>query len=785
MTTMLLRRAVGLASCSALPLLAPLAAAAQAGVIEGYVVHAETGAPVAGASVTLREAARRAIASDSGFFRIVDVPSGAQTVVVSHLGYGSETRPIQVGVGQTVRLEVELAEQAIQLGGIRVIGRRGGLVASEPASITKTGAPLVETAQSVSVITSGQLALQDIGTIAEATRYTPGIRAEPWGFEPRLTFLQVRGFDATTTGLYRDGLQLRNPGYAVGYNLEPYGAERIEVLRGPASVLYGAANPGGLVNYVTKRPTTVPLGEVEIESGTYERMQGKLDVGGPIRDAGSLGYRITGLYRNSGTQVEFIENDRLFIAPTFTWRPTGSTGITLLSHYKQDESKASQALPAAGLLTPNPHGEIPVSRFTGEPDVDRYDRTDWTLGWIAEHSFTPTLSARQNLRWYDIELDDVTIFTMGLQANGRTIDRALYESFGDASGLGIDNQVELALTTGALRHQLMAGLDYSTVSAASVQTYGAAPSLDIINPVYGQPVPKAPTFLDQVTEQRQLGLYLSDRIEIGDALFLTAAARHDRATTEIRNHLSDETTSQDDDAFTFQAGVLYRTPFGLAPYLSYSESFLPALGADAGGKAFDPERGRQYEVGVKYEPHGWNGLFTVALFDLKREDFIQYDPETFLQVQTGEVVSRGVELEAVAGLATGLDVIGSLTWLAVEITRSSTPAEVAQRPAQTPDGWASLWLDYTIPPGPLGGLGLGAGVRHVGRSYGDVGNTVEVPAVTLADATLSYDVRDIQVSVNVQNVFGRKYVAAAFWRSSLLATYGPARTVTAGLRWRW
>ncbi|MFW6088216.1 MAG: TonB-dependent siderophore receptor [Gemmatimonadota bacterium] len=767
----------------ALLFLAPAPLLAQTGTVEGRVYTVPSLEPLAGVEIVLPDADRQTVSGESGQFSFEDVPSGQQTILVRHIGYTPQERVVQVKIGQTVRLEVELDEQAIELSRINVVGRRGGLVAIGEAEITRTDAPLADLSRSVSVITDAQLAQQDIGTIAEATRYTPGIRSERWGFEPRLTFIQIRGFDATTTGLYRDGLQLRNPGFAVGYNLEPYGAERIEVLRGPASVLYGAGSPGGLVNYVTKKPTSVPIRELELEGGSFDRVQGKLDLSGPLGE--DFGYRLTGLVRDAGTQVDFVQNDRVFFAPTFTWEPGERTSITLLGHYKDDESRASQALPASGLLSPNPNGEIPVDRFTGEPDVDRYARTDYTAGYIVRHGLSDVLTLRQNLRYYDIELDDITVFTMGLREDQRTIDRALFESFGEADGLAIDNQAQVDVTTGSVGHSISGGLDFQTVDAASTQTFGGAPPLDIFDPQYGQMVPDAPVFLDNATDQRQLGVYLSDHIEIDERWIVSLAGRHDWARTEVADNLAGGSTTQEDEAFTFQSGVLYESAIGLAPYASYAESFLPALGTDDSGDPFNPERGRQWEVGLKYEPSDWNGLFTVALFDLTRDDFLQFDPETFLQVQTGQIVSRGVEVEAVAGLASGLDLLASFTYLDSEITETSNPAELGMRPTQTPESWGSVWLDYTLPPGPLGGLGVGGGVRYVGSTYGDAANTLEVPSATLADATVSYDWRDFRLSINVQNVFDNEYVAAAFLRNTPLATYGPARTVTAGLRYRW
>jgi len=663
-----------------------------------------------------------------------------------------------------------------------------GYVATQSTTGTKTDTPLIETPQSISVITRGQLEAQNVNSLAEVLRYTPGIQGETFGFEPRVTQLRIRGLDAATTGLYRDGLQLRNPGFAIGYSLEPYGAERIEVLRGPASVLYGQGSPGGLVNYVSKRPTRQPLHEVEFEAGNFDRLQGKFDLSAPIDEAGVFSYRLTGLVRDSDTQVDFVKDNRIYIAPGFTWRPSEDTTLTFLSHFHQDETLPSQRLPAEGTLRSNPNGRIPTNRFTGEPDVDQYDRDEFAVGYLLEHRIGDALSLRQNVRYYDNQVDDRTIFPTALLADQRTVSRALFESFGKVKGLTVDTQAQFDFTTWAIRHTLLAGLDYQRLNARSVQTFGAAPNLDIFNPVYGAAVAAAPVFKDEATTQEQIGFYLQDQIKFAEKWILSLGGRHDRASTETKNKLTGTRTGQDDSAFTGRAGLVYRSDIGLAPYVSYAESYLPAIGTDAAGQPFEPETGRQYEVGVKYQPPGWNSFVTLAYFDLTRENFLTLDPVTFANVQRGEVSSRGIELEGVARFDFGLNLIASYTRLDAEITKSSFPAEVGEPLEHASKHKASLWANYTIQGGDLKGLGFGAGVRHIGSAFGNsfgARNTIKVPGVTLFDAAVHYDYKQFRFAVNAQNVFDKEYVATAFTSGGEFATFGQRSAVLGTVTYRW
>lgn len=660
-----------------------------------------------------------------------------------------------------------------------------GYVAKRSATATKTDTPVAETAQSISVITRERLEAQNVSNLGEALRYTPGIQGEPFGVEPRFTFLRIRGFDASTTGLFRDGLKLSNPGFALSYGLEPYGAERIEVLRGPASVLYGQASPGGLVNFVTKRPTLEPLREVSIEIGNFDRKQATFDFGGAVDDDGVLSYRLTGLVRDSDTQIDFVQDERTYIAPALTLRPSEDTTWTVLTHYQNDDTRSSQALPANGTLFRNPNGRIPLDRFTGEPGVDRYERKEYSITSLFEHRFNDALTFRQNARYYKTDLNDVSVFSSAVEADQRTVNRGFFGNFGELDSFTIDHQLQYQFSVGAFQHTVLGGLDYQHIDANSRQFFGAAPSIDIFNPVYGAAVTEPPPFKDDDITQRQVGVYMQDQINY-ERWSLTLAGRYDDAKSETDSRLFSAGSKQSDHAFTGRAGLLYKFDNGFAPYVSYAESFLPALGSDANGKAFDPETGKQYEAGIKYQAPGSNSFLAIALFELTRKDFLQTDPATFIQVQNGEARSRGIEFEGMASLTTGLDLIFSYTYTDVEIIDSTVPAEEGQRPSQTPKHFASLWADYTLQGGPLRGLGIGGGMRYLGSTFGDNLNTVKVPNITLFDAAIHYQWKQLRLAVNALNVFDRDYVASTFVRGSdAFAVAGQERTLRATATYRW
>ncbi|WP_158666535.1 TonB-dependent siderophore receptor [Salinibacter altiplanensis] len=776
----------GLCIALLLGLAGPPDARAQTGRVEGRVVEAETGNPLRSVNVGLRGTSIGTAVQADGSFVFDDVPVGTYTVEASLVGYETAEREIEVRTSETTTLTIRLSQKSVELSGITVTDRRGGYVAEEVASGNKIGAPLAETPQSVSVITRDQLAAKGVDRLSEALRYTPGVQGETFGFEPRTTFLRFRGFDATTGGLYRNGVQLRNPSFNEGYNPEPYGAERIEVPRGPSSVLYGAGSPGGLVNVVSKRPTQEPFNEVVFEPGSNNRLQGKVDLSGPIDDDGTFSYRLTGLVREADTQVDRVPNDRYFVAPAFSWRPSDATTLTLLGRYQEDDTRASQRLPVSGTLESNPNGELPVDRFLGEPEADRFDREQWSIGYLFTQKVGNAWTIEQKLRYYSIDVDDVSVFGTGLQDDMRTLGRSLFESFAELDGIALDNQAQVNFATGQARHTFLLGVGVQSIDVGSEQNFGSAPPIDVFAPTFGKEIPDPPPFQDTDIDQRQIGVYAQDHVDLYNKWTLSLNGRVDWARTETDRALAETQTEQNDTEFSGRVGLVYESDIGLAPYASYSESFLPSLGTDPDGEAFEPERGEQWEVGARYQPPGTNSFLTVALFDLTRENFLQTDSETFQQIQTGEANSQGIEVEGVASFDFGLDVTASYTRQDVEITESVNEAVEGDRPTQVREQMGTGWADYTLQDGPLAGLGLGGGVRYLGPSFGDTPNTLKAPGVTLFDAAVHYDWEGIRIQMNVDNVFDNEHVASTFVNGPQdFATFGAERTVTASIRYRW
>jgi len=671
-------------------------------------------------------------------------------------------------------------DQATALAGVQVTAP----IAKDSDSVTKTDTPIIEIPQSVSVITDEQMSVRGIQGIEEAVWYTAGAQGGGYGPDSRSDWLLVRGF---TPARYLDGLALADGSGTGITRIEPYGLERLEVLKGPSSVVYGAMPPGGMVNMVSKRPTEQPLHEVGIEVGSYDLRQATFDFGGPLNDSGTLLYRLTGLARNSDTMVDYIKDDRYYLAPALTWKPSGDTTLTILSRWqKGDTASGGGFLPAAGTLLPNPNGKIPRDRFTGEPGQNDYDKILASIGYEFRHDFANGVTFNQNLRYgkADVDNDGGNVGAFGLLADERTLLRYLFPNENHTKTFGVDNNLQYDFDTGSVQHTALAGVDYRRANDdyASAFDFGVA-GLDVFDPVYGSPV-TVPAYTSHTRQiQSQLGVYLQDQIKLG-RWGVTVGGRQDHVKTDTADLIGGGTAGQTDHAFSGRVGVNYQLAAGLVPYVAYSHSFQPTVGTDFAGRAFRPTTGDQYEAGLKYQPAGGNGLLTLATYQITQKNSLTIDPNhTLYQVQQGQTRLRGVELEGRWNLGRNLSLYGDYTWSDSKVTRTNDLPSLGKQIALLPKQQAALGADYTLLDGPLAGLGFGGGVRYVGDHYGDIYNQWKTPSYTLLDAAVHYDVGGWRLQLNASNLTDKEYVSVC--NSAAWCYYGYARTITASARYRW
>lgn len=637
-------------------------------------------------------------------------------------------------------------------------------VATRSASGSKTDTPIIEIPQSVSVITRKQMQAQGAQTVTDALRYVPGIKVEAYGLDPKgFDWLYIRGFNGQASSDYLDGLRQQNNNYAF-FRSEPYAYDRIDVVRGPASSLFGQGDAGGIINRVTKKPEANHVNEVQLTGGNHDRLQGQFDIGGTLNGDPQLLYRVVGLARDANTQVDYsdgheLKDDRLYIAPSFTWAPDEDTSLTVLTNFMRDNNGGS----LFAYSTPSGHT---TSTLMGDHSFNHLNQEQYSLGYEFRHRFNDTWEFRQNARYGQVDLIFQNLLPGNINIATGNTSRAADRFDQHMDTFNLDNQLQADFTTGPLTHKLLMGADYTWQDADVARWRILGPSLNIYDPQYGKDItrPSAANSLSTIDYDQnieQLGGYLQDQIKFDDHWILTAGGRYDYVRNAMDNHVGASTT-QKDNAFTGRLGLTYLTEFGLAPYVSYAESFTPNTGTDSRGSAFDPSKAHQWEVGVKYQPTDAI-LMTVAAYDLTKTNVLTNEivngVVSGFSVASGEQKSHGVEAEIKARLDQNWDLIASYTYTAAEITKS-TRGDQGNRPANVPKHMASTWLNYTFHDSLLNGLSLGGGARYTGALYGDNDNTFHVDNYTLFDAGASYPLtKNVTVAVNAQNLFDKTYTA--------------------------
>jgi iron complex outermembrane receptor protein len=663
-----------------------------------------------------------------------------------------------------------------------------GYVAKRTTVGTKTDTPINEIPQSISVITRDEMDQRGVQDFNSAVAYTPGIRVIDYAGGQGAPDIFLRGFRAFNLfGIYQDGLRTGFNQYDTDF--EMFGLERIDVVKGPASVLYGQMSPGGVVNMTSKRPQETPIHHLEVQGGSFDRQQFGLDMNDQLSSDGTLFGRIVMLQRDSGTQVDHTPNDRTYVAPSLTWKPDDANTWTVLAAYNKTKNGGSeQSFPAIGTVKSSPFGHIDSDTYLGWKGS--YNKVETTsIGSIYEHLFDNGMKFQQNLRYMHSK---VAFLASGpdvvLNDDGRTQDVGLQYRPKDSNTFLVDNNLQGTFSTGPLQHTLLGGVDYSHYNAHEKRRNGDPDPdfemLDLYNPVYGGgAIWYDPLQRDITSKMEQVGVYIQDQIKL-DRWALTIGGRKDWAKDdEDGQFFGDEYhTSQSDHKFTGRVGLAYLFDNGVTPYASYSTSFQPNPDIDRNGNLFKPTTGQQYEVGIKYQPPGYNSSITMSAFDLTQRNVTTPDPvDANFSVQTGEVRSRGLEVEGKASLTDNLNMLASYAYTYAKITEDTRYK--GNTPRDIPRHTASLWLDYTVNNGTFDGLGMGVGERYVGSSK-NIQNTLKTPQYFLTDATLRYDLSKVglkgtKISVTANNLFDKHYFEPGFYEDSVF--YGNRRNVIATL----
>ncbi|WP_440411429.1 TonB-dependent siderophore receptor [Neorhizobium petrolearium] len=702
------------------------------------------------------------------------------------LGLGASVALIGICVGwaaEAQNADTTLAPIVLQGEGESATGPVKGYVAKQSTTGSKTDTPINEIPQSVSVVGAEEMADRGVvDKVDQALLYTPGVFSQPYGSDPDTDWIYVRGFNASQTGLFLDNLALTSHAFG-NFQIDPFILERVEVLKGPASVLLGGANAGGVVNLVRKRPTDEQYFYTELGIDSNGNGFGGFDISGKLDESGGVSYRLTGKLSGGDGYADYQEDIRGVFMPQVTWQPDDATSLNVYAYVSRlDQTHTTNGLlPYGGTVVSNPiFGKIDRDSFLSDPDFDIGRSTQAMIGYEFEHEFEGGWKFTQNLRYGHLDKRERQMYPFDwLSQTDGVIQLYADDVRSKADSFNVDNRLENEFDLGGASHKVMAGIDYRYYRLDNDQLAAFGESVNPDDMDNDLPFPTLVPSTHQIYTINQVGAYLQDQIKFGDGWIITLNGRFDYLDSEVDDRLAGTTSGLSDTAWSGRAGLAYEFDNGVTPYVSVSTFFSPLVGAGADG-ALKPEEGEQYEAGVKYEPTWFDGVLTASVFQIDKQNFTLTAPGTTSR-QVGEVRSRGVEFEGKVNLDENWKAIAAASYTDLEFTENGI--YTGNTPNVVPNVLASLWLDYTVTQGPLEGLSLGAGVHYRGKSWADEANTLRVSDATVFDAGIRYEKNDWKASLNVTNLFDKEYVSGC--NTNLFCGYGQARTVTFKLSKVW
>ena len=637
---------------------------------------------------------------------------------------------------------------------------------------TKTDTPLIEVPQPISVVTDDTFTDQGALNIAQTLRYVAGVQSSSYGLDSRVDSQFVRGISPVQ---YRDGMR-ELFGFYNSITADPYAFSRVELVRGPASVLFGQGSIGGLLNLVSKTPEFQAGGEIALRYGSFDRKEVLADFTGPLSD--TLAVRLTGRVRDADTQTDYVPDDRVLIAPSITWQPTMDTTLTLIGNYQEDDGgSVQQFLPVGSVLADddaestsnieaNPNGRLPYSTFLGEPG-DPYDGRILSGTALFNHRFNDNVRFQARTRYIDSDINSVVRypdsysdpFNPFLDDDRRLITRYTAADRGGVDVFSADGGVGLDFNTGsAVRHELLVGVDYLWNETHRRSSF-TQDTIDLYADRISNGFEPAPLGALSTASQTQIGIYAQDQISFADRVHIVIGGRQD--------WVDDTNTAgieQDTDAFTWRAGIIGELAFDIHPFFSYTESFLPVAGFDREGQGYRPQRGTQYEIGAKWRPDR-NTLVTVTGYDITEQNRLINDPtDPTNRIQAGELQSRGIEFEAQRILPGNFTVLANYSYNEAELTEASAQFQIGEQLENVPKHNASLWLSKRIAMDDWA-LTLGGGARYAGEAFSSNAlNVLRTPDVTTFDAYAEVSYGQTSIAVNANNLTDERYPAACLAR---------------------
>ncbi|MEH2462216.1 TonB-dependent siderophore receptor [Nostoc sp.] len=634
------------------------------------------------------------------------------------------------------------------------------------STATKTDIPIRDIPSSIQVIPRQVLEDQKITRVRDAVQNVSGVTPGGYGSQSYVgdSFI-LRGFDNGRSGAtFINGFKRY---IGAGYNeiLDVANVEQIEILKGPASVLYGQGELGGIVNITTKQPLSTPYYNFEGTIGNFDFYRPTLDISGPVNTDKTIRYRLNAAYQNLGSFVDFVNTESGFVAPVISFDIGKNTSLTLEGQYSNLSKVSFLGLPASGTIVDNPLGKLPRSRFLGDPNLKALD--EWIgIGYRLQHKFSDNWSIRNGFTATFNNNDRGFTFGFGLRPDNRTFNRFGSLLKTDTQSYFLQTDVLGKIQTGSIKQDLLFGVElgWTSYNLKAFRASAGIPAIDIFDPIY-QPI-RYDTFRNSESASNNLvGVYAQDLISIGDQLKFLLGGRFDFAAASYENSTGSISNDREDTAFSPRVGVVYQPVPPVSLYASWSRSFQPsdASSRNANNETFKPTEGEQFEVGVKSEFFDGRLAATLAAYQITKQNITTADPnDPTLSIQIGEQRSRGIEFDLTGRVLPGLNIIASYSYIDAEITKDNSGNQ-GNQPDNVPRNSASLWATYEIQQGDFKGLGFGGGVFFVGDRKGDLANTLTVPSYVRTDAAIFYRRDNWRAALNFKNLFDVNYIESSYY----------------------
>ena len=692
---------------------------------------------------------------------IRDTPSSVQVIpqqVIEDQGATSITEIVRNASGVNFSDASGGRDEDFIIRGFEAVRFRNGFRDDSASSRTaielalRTDTPIRDTPSSVQVIPQQVIEDQGATSITEIVRNASGVNFSDASGGRDEDFI-IRGFEAVR---FRNGF--RDDSASSRTAIELANIDRVEILKGPASILFGRAEPAGIVNLVTKQPLREPFYEIAFTAGSFDFYRPTLDFSAPLTENGNLAYRLNAAYENAGSFRDGVETERFFVAPTLSWQISPDTELTLEYSYLSDTRPVDRGIV---VLSDNEVADIPFSSFLGDPDV-REDFEENRTELYLDHRFNSSLSLRSLLRYTTAVEEGIgaTSQIFGESEDDRNFP--VFESTGYQfyETFTFQNDLIGKFNTGSVEHTVLFGLEYATEFNTFEGADRESGLIDIFNSSAFEPLtgPFDIVFDSSEDSVDSFGIYLQDQIALLDNFQLVVGGRFDTFNSESENLTDGEITETEADAFSPRVGIVYQPIELVSLYASYSRSFTPVSGTDVNDETFDPERGTGFEIGVKTEIIK-NKLFsTLALYDTTLTNVTTEDPDNpNFEVQTGEQNSQGIELDVTGEILPGWNIFAGYAYTDAEVTEDNL-IPVGNLLNNVPEHNFNLWTTYTLQQGSVAGLGFGAGVFYISERAGDLENSFFVDGYTRVDAAIFYEKDKYRAALNFKNLFDAEFI---------------------------